>query len=844
MKKKIIILLLLIIIITELTTIILLIPRKKLYNEQKINNIKNKIEETKINQIEQEKYTEEYKEYLSKTDEEKQNIKVIPRKEEVAKEELEDIIEEQKEIEIPSYFNLKDKIKINVENQGDLGICWAFSSMKTLETFLELHNKEEYNLSEITMDYVTSNLMYGNRPIHQGGSFDTFEEYLMRTGAKEQEENEYHDYTEEEYKNLIKRKDIARVTETIKFPSIMKDKYNTEEEYKKEKEKFRKAIKSHIMTNGAIYASLAEPTNINHYCAKDECITNHAVTIVGWDDDYKKENFKSKKGETPKNDGAYIAINSWGIEWGDNGYFYISYEDSIVETEMSGIKSTSLEDAYETKIINKRIKEKLDEKYKYTYIKNEEKEYITKLTLNNIKTLELDNLDIETSDIKGISIFSELVSLNLSNNKIDNIEELSKLSKISSLNIENNNITDLTPLKNLENLYILNASNNKNIKGFENIKSLAQLEINNCNIENIDISNQKIIYLDVSNNNLKSISLNNNIEVLLMKNTGIEHINDLKNIKEIGFLNLSENKITNLDGIEKISIDEIDLSNNNIQDYSKLKEIKLLSLILENNNIQDITQFNEINTQFLNLSNNKIIDISKYRNENVKTINLSNNPNIKQYDSLKDTPNIIIKSNNITNAKDLEVLTNVQYLDISNNIIQDITPLNNLEKLTQLYLDGNKNIIGTLSGNLEELSIKNCNLEEIDISKLSQLSYLDISQNNIDILNLLKKYDSEIYIMLENQNIKIEDLEKIINTDLTEKNQYINISNPTIEINITTPYDLKNIKWLSEIKKIENGIINNNYIESKNNELPIIIEINDIPKYNIYNPKLQLNTIN
>ena len=53
--------------------------------------------------------------------------------------------------------------------------------------------------------------------------------------------------------------------------------------------------------------------------------TNHAITIVGWDDNYSKDNFGTYK---PSSDGAWLCKNSWGEDWSKDGLFYISYEDA------------------------------------------------------------------------------------------------------------------------------------------------------------------------------------------------------------------------------------------------------------------------------------------------------------------------------------------------------------------------------------------------------------------------------------------------------------------------------------------------------------------------------------
>lgn len=94
-------------------------------------------------------------------------------------------------------------------------------------------------------------------------------------------------------------------------------------------------VKQAIYEHGAVAADIymKESLHMNpDTCAYKSIFphddANHIVTIVGWDDSFSKENFKSTSTiSQPEEDGAWIVQNSYGEEFGDGGYFYVSYEE-------------------------------------------------------------------------------------------------------------------------------------------------------------------------------------------------------------------------------------------------------------------------------------------------------------------------------------------------------------------------------------------------------------------------------------------------------------------------------------------------------------------------------------
>ncbi|XP_010426325.1 PREDICTED: KDEL-tailed cysteine endopeptidase CEP3 [Camelina sativa] len=220
---------------------------------------------------------------------------------------------------VPSSVDWREKGAVTkVKNQQDCGSCWAFSTVAAVEGINKIRTNKLVSLSEQELVDCDTEENQGCA----GGLMEPAFEFIKNNGGIKTEETYPYDSNDVE---LCRAKYVDGETVTIDGHEHVAD---------NDEEALLKAV-AHQPVSVAIDAGSSDFQLYSEGVFTGECGTqlNHGVAIVGY-------------GETKNGTKYWIVRNSWGPEWGEEGYVRI--ERGIAENE--GRCGIAMEASYPTKL--------------------------------------------------------------------------------------------------------------------------------------------------------------------------------------------------------------------------------------------------------------------------------------------------------------------------------------------------------------------------------------------------------------------------------------------------------------------------------------------------------------
>lgn len=297
-----------------------------------------------VNALELCEMADEYKNWLSLSDKERSETIEPP----YCKDAYKNNYASSQLLEVADYIDIKEETRINTSasitqkryssydynyitparDQMSTNSCWAFASLATVETSAIIDGLPAMALSPKHVEYmITRNAFTDtkydlgfNRDLDAGGNPYYAASYFFRHEGPILESSM--PYTKNHY--MMKTTDLPKDKAYLDVGSYRTEYYDNAASCNSNQ---IETIKNYVIEHGAvaisIYYSEVYLNKELYYNYTGRNLSNHAVTIVGWDDTISASNFKNAT-----TDGAWIVKNSWGTDWGDNGNFYVSYSDT------------------------------------------------------------------------------------------------------------------------------------------------------------------------------------------------------------------------------------------------------------------------------------------------------------------------------------------------------------------------------------------------------------------------------------------------------------------------------------------------------------------------------------
>lgn len=235
--------------------------------------------------------------------------------------------------ELPEKYSSRDLgFQTPIRNQGTTNICWSFAAMASLETRLVKDNKiSPVQSSWFSVSHPDAWATPRNdgsgwvRNYQKSNGFPFISTGYLTSWSGAIKEEKFPFLSPLSMFEPAKKEDVQYgVTGIMYLNGDDKD-----------------TIKKCIMDYGAVTSSYNSNSKFtknstNTYCPEKQPVENivgHNISVVGWDDNYSKDNFLTP----PPEDGAWLIKNSWGPNSEFGGYAWISYYDYYLFSNVFGI---------------------------------------------------------------------------------------------------------------------------------------------------------------------------------------------------------------------------------------------------------------------------------------------------------------------------------------------------------------------------------------------------------------------------------------------------------------------------------------------------------------------------
>ncbi|EAE6899640.1 LPXTG cell wall anchor domain-containing protein [Listeria monocytogenes] len=472
---------------------------------------------------------------------------------------------------------------------------------------------------------------------------------------------------------------------------------------------------------------------------------------------------------------------------------------------------------------------------------------------------------------------NKITSLTATSKGIVDLTGIDLLSKLTSLSISGNQITDISALNGLVNLSNLNVSNNKitsfNLNANSNLPMLSAVDIRSNNLKNINVQDQPKLWTfkcdTGSSSELTEVTLKNLPTLIVAGNGSSAYQNDIvfsstpglskvilenlpsisssvrldrcaieelviNNLPKVSMVNISNNKITTLEGLENLSaVNTLYVSENLVTEiesmhaFPKLQKLELGWNALTNVVMNQVTAEKFPLLRTMNVRGNNLIKINIQDQPKLWTFECDTGSSSELTEvTLKNLPILIAVGNGSSAYQDDIVFSSTPGLSkvILENLpstssevkldhcaIEELV-INNLPKVSVVIISYNK--ITTLEG-LENLSAvskidayENLVTEIENLHAFPKLQTLTVDNNHISVLPTSLKTENPVLTTLSAMNQTITLKQKVIVSDLVLDNEVKNFGQITTAKSISNKgtYQNNQIKWLFEDIKSVNAV--------------------------------------